>query len=1242
VAEASVGHVLTEADRIGGAIAERFEIRKRLGAGGFGTVYEAFDRERNTAVALKTMNHGDPRTIYRFKQEFRKLSELVHPHLVQLYELHSDGERWFFTMELVEGDDAHSHVWAQATFDEAKARTLFRQLAEALCFLHESGRLHRDIKPSNVVVAAATEAWPHGRAVLVDFGLVADIDLTDGEAPIGAVAGTPQYMAPEQAAGLAVGPAADWYAVGVMLYKALTGRLPFDISPADCLRDERESDPPPPAALATAVPEDLNQLCIELLDRSPARRPSGREVLRRLSAGDGESSGSIATSRPKEEVRRGPPVLVGRAAHQQLLRDAFAATREGRAVAALMQGPSGMGKSALALRFIDELRVDPARPLVLAGRCFEQESVPYKALDSIVDALGHHLGRMPVAEVDAVLPRDVAALARLFPVLRQVRAVDEAPRRSEGAGKLELRRRAFGALRELFARIASRRPLVVFIDDLQWGDADSGALLAQLLAPPDAPAMLLLLAYRSDEPERNECLRALLPSLRAAGPLVVCEVEVGRLGDEEARELALRALADRGTAARAAAIARESGGWPFFIRELARFSEERTDPAARAEAPLLLARMLGDRVAALPDEARRLLEVIAIAGQPIERAIAARAAGIVRDEPSLLGLLRRERLLRALGEGRSGEIEAYHDRIRETVIAGLAPDARRLHHRRLASVLEATGRADAETLATHFQGAGETAKAIDYLIAAADRALEALGFDRSARCYRHALDLLEPGDLRRCAVQEKLGDALVNAGRSAEGAAAYLDAVAGASSERAFGLRRRAAEHYLVSGHVDEGIEVLRAVLAATGLSMPTTPLGVLVRLVPLLLLLWWRGLRYREHPAAEVPVRDLLRIDACAALRTGLGNADPLQAFYFQKRFLWLALRAGEPHRVLRALNYEAAVRASLGRELPSRFEERLRLRAHSLVKRLGDSGIQFRTEHAMALTLRCRFAEARTELEGAEEQLRESSAGMTNELPICRFYLIQALYHLGEWRELVRRQIDFLEHARARGDLSLEANLLSLTGHVPGLMADHPEAARTEVERAATLWARPNQFQQYTRLVALGGIALYAEAGRGGAALRLCAERWPALVRSRLMRLSWAVRVQCLFLHGGALLAAAACAPPGRRGALLGAVDRDARALGRIDARVAQACAVTLRAGASAGRGDRERADRLLNDGEARFDALDMALYAAAARRRRGELRGGMEGSDLTASADAIMSAQNIRDPARTATMFVPGAWT
>jgi len=318
---------------------ERFRIRRRLGSGGMGVVYEAHDRETDKVVALKTLTRAEASHISRFKNEFRSLANVSHPNLVGLYEFMADGQYWFFTMELVQGvnfleyvrpgyharkarssrtstlrktsPDSGSELLADyeaetrqldsisSTFAAAEDSEIIeetslskskldlnrltvaiKQLAEGLHALHETGKLHRDIKPSNVLVTKK------GRVVILDFGLVAEVEgqeLSDSVS----LAGTPDYMSPEQGGQFPISRASDWYSVGVMLYQALTGRLPFAGKFFEVMMNKQNFDPPAPSELVRNCPEDLNDLCMRLLRRKPEERPTGREIL--LTLGHGQA-----------------------------------------------------------------------------------------------------------------------------------------------------------------------------------------------------------------------------------------------------------------------------------------------------------------------------------------------------------------------------------------------------------------------------------------------------------------------------------------------------------------------------------------------------------------------------------------------------------------------------------------------------------------------------------------------------------------------------------------------------------------------------------------------------------------------------------------------------------------------------------------------------------------------------------------------------------------------------------------
>ncbi len=388
--------------------AVRFTLVRRLGAGGMGVVYEAYDQERGELVALKTMRRVDPGALVRFKQEFRSLSDITHPNLVNLYELFAVEDRWFFTMELVEGGDFVGYVKNRPgpvsfqiiprnrmddrapppqpcsvpesesrrtrLFDEARLRNALGQLAVGIDAIHQSGKLHRDIKPPNVLVTM------EGRVVLLDFGLTADLEsLARLQARDRQIVGTVGHMSPEQSAGKSITAASDWYSVGVILYEAMTGRLPFTGSPEDVLAAKQAEAPPAPDSLVDGLPEDLVELCVALLDRDPARRPTGRDVIARL------RGGAPATAEVPEAGRSFP--LIGRSRHRQVLEALFASLGRHTTKAVFVFGRTGTGKTTLIRSFLDGL-IEKDVAVVLSGRCYERESVPYKALDSLIDAPG--------------------------------------------------------------------------------------------------------------------------------------------------------------------------------------------------------------------------------------------------------------------------------------------------------------------------------------------------------------------------------------------------------------------------------------------------------------------------------------------------------------------------------------------------------------------------------------------------------------------------------------------------------------------------------------------------------------------------------------------------------------------------------------------------------------------------------------------------------------------------------------
>jgi hypothetical protein len=1242
---------------------ERFDLVSLLGRGASGVVYEALDRERGGRVALKVLGERSPEAIAHFKNEFRSLQEIRHPNLVELKELICEGGHWLLMMQLVRGVDIVAYAWGESAradaepsslplaasaeedtvrawerpgfrermtssapraFSETRLRLAFEQLARGLVALHAAGRIHRDVKRSNVLVDAA------GHVTILDFGLVAELDAL-GSVELGGLAGTPATMAPEQAALERIGPASDWYGFGAVLYQALTGRAPFLGSRAEILAQKGTVLPEPPATLVRSVPRDLSDLCMELLAIEPERRPSGASVLNRIVD---ERPLSLPEGVAPAEI--GERIFVGRKSELAALEHALERVVRGEAVTVELAGESGLGKTSLVREFLATAGDRPDKTAIFTGRCFEREALPYKALDGVIDAVCAHLAALPTAEVEALLPADAAAIARAFPVLHRV---VRGQRSGDDASALEphaRRQRMFAALRELFSRLARHRLSLVVIDDMQWADVDSMAMLSALLEPP-APPMLWILVRRPGAPVARAPLPGNIESLRL-GPLTRAESEalVGGMLGAAAGGIATAALAER---------IGEACGHPLFLREIAR---QITATEERAVLPGL-DESLFQRVCALEPTTRRLLELTAVAGRPLAQGVVADALVVgpdeapssTADEPALgfaeifdrMAELRHRHLICTTGTHPNDSIETYHDRVRETVLARLAPDIRRQNHGALAAALERAGAGDAEALAFHWQQAGALPRARSYAVAAADEAAAALAFERAARLYRNAVDLGVSEPELELELEQKLGDALANAGRGYEAAEAYRSAAAQSEGLERVALERSAAEQLLRSGHVEQGIMVVSGVLERLGIRTPKTRVMAVLSLALLRLRIRLSRFRYRPRAEADLTELDLARLDGAWTAATCLSMFDGIRSAELQCRTTLRALRAGTPLQVLRAHTSEAMFLALAGQAQRPRIERSFAAAA-SLANELGEP--MPRAWVALSRGASTFFLGAWAE---SEEQCATAEAifaerpGAAFELAAARAFMVWAAMMRGRFREVLGRVPEFVAEAEKRGDLFAATYQMTSFSNVAWLSRDDVPEARRMLALAESRWpSKDFDVPRYSNMVAAAHIELYA--GRGLAAHERIRRDW-AQLRFGVAFRAQITRFGMRFVRG--LSALAAYDESGERGFL-----SDARACARAIAaeRVtwSECFAHILSSGVHLRRAETERALSALAAAESRADATGMLLHRAVVRYRRGELVGGDEGRRLMQEALGFMHEQQIKNPGRMLDMLSP----
>jgi tetratricopeptide (TPR) repeat protein len=1177
-------HDVTESQRPTRAVerlallAERYRVQRRLGSGASGVVYEAEDEARAGArVAVKVLVSQQPSALMRLKNEFRALARTVHPNLVGLHGLGVDRRGWFVVMDLI----ASSRDFVQYTREDAastcRLRDALAQLLRGVSALHAAGKLHRDLKPSNVLVSE------RGRVVIVDFGLLGELDDSEGQ-----FVGTPAYAAPEQMRGEPVGPGADMYAVGVMLFEALTGRLPVDAPSSEQLLARKVEHT---ASLPPGCDPTLSALCCALLSADPALRPSAEQALLTL----GES--------PSARTEVGTAPFVARTEELEQLHAALARTQSEGAHLALVMGVSGIGKTALGAQFAERARAQ-AGALVLIGRCHPLEQVPYKAFDTLIDALAGYLARLPTVEAAALMPRNVALLARLFPALATVPVVMGMPDESRLHDPALLRARAFAALKELLGRITDRRPLLLVLDDLHWSDTDSMELLRELLRGPDAPACLFLCTLRSDHP-RPRLLDEVTFGMRAT---TRHELELGPLSSTSTLELA-RALLGRDAEP---SLLAESAGSPLLIEQLAR--------ATRARGAT---RGLAETVRGLLEEepARTLLELACVAGHPIAVEVAARAVPL---EPGALHRVLGSWLLTTRVQHGEDAIEPRHDRLRETVLEQLSPERLCTLHALLAYALVHARTPDPEQIAQHFMAAGQHDDAAPYLAQAAKRAMDALAFARAEELLQRALEHASEG---RDALELALARAQCNLGKILE-AAERLERVLARTEDpdRRHDLASEAMMLHVLTGRVQHGVRLLDC--ACRELQEPAVP-GAGARAM---LAIAAQQVRYLAGPrlaSLPVPTRAEHRGNSRRALELslratrGFAGVSPTYGEYFALRTILAIRRTRDPQYWPLGIGWEV-LRRSVFAGVPQADDELDMERAITLAKEHGDAetlALVWGSEGARCYVIG-EYARASEAFGESERVLRVCGRSVTPVYNGSRSGQLAAWITSGDMERVRAAAALWSSEAYALGD-RFGALVARIMGSYGLLAADDP---RTMREEAAAL---SEPFAQQTLFPAdawwQGEPHVY-EGDADGA--------WQAYLRARAHPYFRAVErapshrtATALYVGRVRLM----LAPRREQARHLHAVEAIARSLAREQHRVAAPMAAHLRAGVAIVRGDPTLALAELQRAMVGYSAASMVLHEVSMRYWAGRLMGGDEGRTWQREAHADALRCGVRAPER-----------
>ncbi len=1196
-----------------GAATRRFDLRGRLGDGGGGIVYRAYDHKLGREVALKFMHDREGDELVRFCQSFAALRRLAHPNLVQLYDLVDEGERALLVMELIEGVDLLRYVRQdQGSYDELRVRAAFGQLAQGLDALHREHKVHRDVKPANVRVT------PQGRIVLLDLDLAIDLDIERSERARGHPAprpvGTPAYMAPEQAASARLSPACDWYSMGVVLYEALTGIRPYRGSELEVLLQKQEARPVPPEQLAPDLPRDLARLCGDLLAPDPAERPSGPEILRRL----GVHEDVLSSRWTSASLLSAHAAFVGREPELARIQQCFERSRSG-ALVLRVSGAEGCGKTTLCEEALRRMVRADARALVLASSCPRYPDHPHAALHEPIARITESLREGRPLVRSGVSASGLRLLERAFPGAGVGIEPKTQGRSAPPPEPLEQRWRAIVALRTLVAELAAVRPVVLWLDDYQRADLDTQRFLASLVAGPDAPPFLLVL---SAEPQPGLALDWL--------PEAHETLALGELTSNEGNALLAELLERVGEPGRLE-LAREAERSPLAIRERVRHALLLGEvPPERADYAMLIERRLRE----LSEPARRVLELVCAAFDPIPQPVCEQAAELTPAEftrqvaaLSIAGLVCRKPAL-----GQDG-LAPGHPLLAEHVDRALEGPRRVAIHQRLASAFAAR---DAQRvpgrLLRHQGECGEHTRAADNAELAGVQAYEALAFQRAAELFTLSIALKPLGrDDRGVRLSRRLGEALAHAGWVLSAAGAYRDAAEFASAAEALHMRQRSIENLLRGAEVEEGVRAMRELLASLGAKIARSPERAAWSLGLHRLGLRLFGFGFREREEGQIPASELRRVDVLFACGLQLSLIDAVSGADLLCRALAAARELGEPSRIARALCVEAcSFVGDRGRAGPLLEAARSLTERHEAPLLNG----HVRLAQGVAAFSGFQLRECSAHCRDAERVFRDSCAQAGWELSAAQMYQALAGSLGARYGELAPKLALCRREAEERGDVWSQSALLGVEALGLSLARDAPEQAREQLREGASRWGARGTLHAQALLSLFGHTAADLYEGREQT-LPLLEQR---LAECQLKQFLYApfVRISLTELCARARLFAQARA---REPASLRAIEAGARRLLRERDQAALGFGQLVLANLHALREQPGQAARALELAQSALDPLGLGQWLWPARFALGRVQGGTRGRALAEAARAQLVQNGVQRPERFAAMMLPG---
>ncbi len=724
----------------GQTLKDRYRIEARLGQGGLGAVYKAFDTRLERPVAIKVLSSSlSEGATQRLLEEARSLARLNHPNVTIIYDSDQHEGKHYLVLEYVPGRTLREVIEGEPALSQEAIIDISLDLMSALEYAHSRGIVHRDLRPENVLIA-------EDRVKLMDFDLVrleSGKPLTEVPMFISSL----DYMPPEQILGKGTDPRSDLYSFGIVLYELFTGRRPFRTDSDEALMQmQTQQRPASPRQYNPRLSRSMEHLILKLLEKNPDDRYDSaaqvREVLESLEIVSAIEGGGLFQTRRRK--------MVGREEEYQRLLERFKATLAGQGYLVFICGEAGIGKTMLAREVMTYARAEGATALI--GHCYDLEgALPYQPF---VEALRGYVTSHPKEVVCRHLGDVAAELVKLVPEIPQCEPALKAGAPLEPEQE---RRRLFDGVARFLRSLAQEKPLLLFLEDLHWADKASAQLLLYLVNNLQQMPVLVIVTFRDVELEEGNPFQETIQTLSRQNLYTM--ITLPRLSLAQVRAQLENIFEQPVNEGLATLIYKETEGNPFYVEEMVRALIEekklyRENGQLRwvniesLEIPQSIRDLIVRRLRRLSESALKVMRVAAVIGQRFSFEVL-RAVMEVEDEV-VLDAIDEALRLRLIRDVVAEDVLLFsYGKIREVLYSQISRLRRRALHRKVGQVLEAMYRSSTnqilDQLAYHYVQGEDWEKAIEYLSKAGDKAESLRADDKALNYYQQALHILLKG-----------------------------------------------------------------------------------------------------------------------------------------------------------------------------------------------------------------------------------------------------------------------------------------------------------------------------------------------------------------------------------------------------------------------------------------------------------------------------------------------------------------